>query len=99
VLEELDVLEGARDAPAGDLMRRHPRDVLAGEGQAARGRIVDPRDQVEDGGLARTVGADDGEDLTRLHVEAHAVQRPDAAEVDLQPLRRQQRHRRRSERM
>ena len=90
VLEQLDVLERPRDAPPGDLVRRHPRDVLAAEEQAARGRVVDARDQVEDGGLARAVGPDDGEDLPGLHLEAHAVERLDAAEVDREPVRREE---------
>ena len=36
--EQLDVLEGPRDAAAGDLVRRHPADVLVLEYQAAERR-------------------------------------------------------------
>jgi hypothetical protein len=99
VLEQLDVLEGARDAPPGDLVRRHARDVLAGEDQPAAGRIVDARDEVEDRRLAGAVGADDREHLPLLDGEAHPVEGLDAAEVDLEVLGREERHRRRSERM
>ena len=50
--------------------------------QAAAGRLVDAADEIEDGALARAVGADDGEDLALRHVEGHAVHGPDAAEGD-----------------
>ena len=45
------------------------------------------------------VGADDREDLARLDREAHAVDRPQAAEVHDQAVRGEEAHRRRSERM
>jgi hypothetical protein len=99
VLEQLDVLEGARDAPPGDLVGRHPRDVPLAEEQPSVARIVDPAHQVEDGGLAGAVGADDGEHLALIHLEAHAVERPDAPEVDAEAVRLEERHRRRSDLM
>ena len=99
VLEQLDVLERPRDAAPGHLVRRHPRDVLPVEDQAARAWIVDPRDQIEDGRLAGAVGADDREDLARLDLEAHAVDGPQAAEVHDEPLRGQEAQRNRSDRM
>ncbi len=99
VLEELDVLEGARDAAPGDLVRRHARDVLVAEDEPARARIVDPRDEVEDGRLAGAVRTDDREDLALRDVEAHAVDGANAAEVDHEPVRGEEPHRRRSERM
>src|SRR5262245_58939718 len=99
VLEKLDVLEGARDAARGDLVSGQARDVLVAEDEAAVARIVDAADQVEDGRLARAVGADDGEDLLGLHLEAHAVEGAHAAEVHPQALRLEEGHRRRSERM
>ena len=99
VLEQLDVLEGACDAERGDAVRRHVGDVGAVEDQLAAGRLVDAAHQVEDGGLAGAVRADDGEDLALLDGEAHAVDRLDAAEVDRQPVRLEEAHRRRSDRM
>ncbi len=50
--------------------------------QAAAGRLVDAADEVEDGALARAVGADDGEDLALRHIEGDAVDGLDAAERD-----------------
>src|SRR5207248_8094006 len=50
------------------------------------------RDDVEDGGLARAVGADDGDDLSGLHREGHAVEGDDAAEADAQLTNFEQRH-------
>ena len=99
VLEQLDVLEGARDAPPGDLVRGYPGDVLVAEDEAAVGGVVDARDQVEDGGLARAVRPDDREHLARLDLERHPVYGPDAAEADPEVLDREEGHRRRSERM
>src|SRR5690349_10468322 len=99
VLEQLDVLERPRDAAPRDLVRRHPRDVLAVEDQTARGRLVDARDQVEDRRLAGAVGPDDREDLARLDLEAHAVDGPEAAEVHDEAVRGEEAHRSRSDRM
>jgi hypothetical protein len=99
VLEQLDVLKGPGDAAGSDLVGRHLRDVLVAEDEAALARIVDAADHVEDGGLARAVGADDGEDLPRLHLEAHPVEGLDAAEVDTHSLRFEEAHRSRSDRM
>jgi hypothetical protein len=99
VLEQLDVLEGAGDAAAGDLVGGHPRDVLVAKGQPSGARVVDAAHEVEDGRLASPVGADDGEDLARLDLEGHAVQGPDAPEVDGEAVGLEERHRRRSDRM
>jgi hypothetical protein len=99
MLEQLDVLEGAGDAESGDAVRRHVGDVGAVEGELAAGRLVDAAHQIEDGGLAGAVGTDDGEDLALVDGEAHAVDGLDAAEVDGEPVRDEEAHRRRSERM
>ena len=97
ILEQLDVLEGAGDAELGDLVRRHLGDVAALEEQLARGRVVEPRDQVEDRGLAGAVGADDGEDLALFDAEAHAVDRLEAAELQGDAVDREEAHRLRSD--
>ena len=67
--------------------------------EVALGRVVDAGDQVEDRGLARPVGPDDGEDLALLDLEAHAVHGPDAPEVHHELVDGEERHRSRSERM
>ena len=81
ILEQFDVLEGAGDAELGDAEGRLLGDVLILEINPARGRAVDPRDQVEDRTLAGAVGADDREDLALLHREADGVDRLQAAEM------------------
>jgi hypothetical protein len=99
VLEQLDVLKGPRDAPAGDLMRRHARHVLVAEQQTPVRGLIDARYEVEDRRLAGAVWPDDGQHLARLQLEGHAGQGHDAAEVDGQLLGLEERHRSRSERM
>ena len=42
--------------------------------------MVETADHVEERGLARPVGTDDGQDLALSHVEAHPGHRVDAAE-------------------
>jgi hypothetical protein len=57
MLEELDVLEGTRDAKLGDAMRRDPGQVaVLVQDPPARGGVQQP-DQVEDRRLARAVRA------------------------------------------
>ena len=77
--KQLDVLEGARDAHAGDAVWRRMGELLALEHQSAGGRRVDAADQVEDRRLAGTVRADDGEHLTVMDVEADGFDGADAA--------------------
>ena len=90
VLEQLDVLKGAGNAQPRDLVRR-----LLGQAQGAlwpgvvdhaRGGRVDAADQVEHGGLASAVGADQGEDLAALDVEADLVHGQHAAKAHAQVL-------------
>ena len=73
IVEQLDVLKCARNAHAGNLVWRHFGDVLVLEKEMPRGRLVEPRDHVEDRGLAGTVGADDREDLALADLEAHGI--------------------------
>ena len=96
VLEELGVLEGAGDTALGHPVHRQPRDVLPGEGHGARVDIVETADEVEDGGLAGAVRADDAEDLALLHVEGQVPHGVDAAETDRQVTGFEQAHRTRS---
>src|SRR5207302_8335671 len=79
--ECVGALVGARDAPAGDRVRGEAAD------RPTRELDVAPRggqlagDQVEEGGLAGAVGADDRAALARLHLERHAVERGERAEA------------------
>src|SRR5580704_13642791 len=97
MLKQLDVLEGARDAAARDLVRPHSGDVFALEQEPALGRVIDPAYKVEDRRLAGTVRADQGKDLARLDREADAIDGADAAETHGEPLRLEQAHRSRSD--
>src|SRR5437879_5397910 len=81
VLEQLDILESARDAEPGDAISGLLRDVLILEKNPSRGRAVDARDQVEDRAFAGAVGPDDGEYLALLHSERDSVDRLQAAEM------------------
>ena len=97
VLEQLDVLERARDAALRHMMRR-AGDRLSLEQDAARGRRVDEADQVEDRGLAGAVRPDDGVDLALVDRKAHTVDRDHAAETHAEIFDREEAHRSRSER-
>ncbi len=63
-------------------MGLHARDVTTIETDGAPGWLVDTTDQVEDGGLAGAVGADNGEHLALFDRKRHAVHRFDATEVN-----------------
>ena len=81
MLEQLDVLESARNAQAGNAVRRRGAQVVFFEMQAAGGGRIDAADQVEHRGLARAVGADQREHFAAPHLEADAVHRQHAAEL------------------
>src|SRR6185312_12179920 len=86
------------DAATRELERRHRRDVVAGERDAARRRADLAENAVEERRLARAVGADDADDLARADAEADAVDGPDRAvrlvqRVDVQQFARPRDHR------
>ena len=91
--EERDVLEGAGDPELGPLVRSAAPLMSrpSNEDPPAGGR-VDPADAVEDAGLARAVGADDGEELAALDLEAHPGQGGHAAEAQVQVLQSEKSH-------
>ena len=82
--EELDVLEGARDPEAGDLIGPELRDVAVAKVDDPARRPVEAGDAVEDGGLARAVGADQPVDLAHVDAEGDTIDRAQAPEVDRQ---------------
>src|SRR5688572_5409051 len=84
--EQLDVLEGAGDAQVCDAMRLQADQVLAAEADRARVGLVEPRDAVEDGRLAGSVGADHGEDLAVVDREADTLDGLDRLEGELEVL-------------
>ena len=66
LLDDADVLV---DGPLG-----HVPDVVAVELDGAVGDLIEPGDQLAEGGLAAAGGADDGDGLAGLHMQAHAPQ-------------------------
>ena len=81
-LEDLQVLEGARQAARRELVGRQAGHVLAVEVDRAAARRVDAGDDVEQRGLAGAVRADDREDLAGVDGEAHAIDGFHAAKGD-----------------
>ena len=80
--EEPDVLEGAGHAAFGEHVRFHAGGGFSVEGDLAFGRLIDAGDHVEDGGLARAVGADEADQLALADFQAHVADRRQAAEAD-----------------
>jgi hypothetical protein len=80
--EQGDVLEGPADAEGGDAMARHLQQRMAVERHRAAVALVQPRQAVEERGLAGAVGADQPGDLPGLDAEGDAVEGDDAAETD-----------------
>src|SRR4030095_2023064 len=87
VLEHRDLrkdvgdLKRLGDPEPVDLLGLEPADIPAAEPDAARGWHVEPRDHVEERGLAGAVGSDHREDLPGLDGEAHARERRKGAEA------------------
>ncbi len=71
--EERRDLEGPGDARAVDPVRCPPRDALGLVEDVAPVWLVEPRDQVDEGGLARTVRPYQDGDLLGLEAERDAV--------------------------
>src|SRR5204863_9631552 len=102
VLEQLDVLELAGDAEAGDLVRRTAQQGLAVELDRPCRRRVEAADKIEHGRLAGAVRPDQGEDLAAPYLEADVVDGADPTEAhaemrDREKRRRHRRHLRRSD--
>ena len=87
VLQHAHVGEGGRDlerahhAAAGDVGRLFAGDVVAVEQDLAAGRVKKLRQQVEAGGLAGTVGADQRMDRAATHLEVDVVDGYEALEL------------------
>jgi hypothetical protein len=89
VAEQLAVLEGPRQAEPGHRVRPAAGHVASLEHDAAAAGAVDPADAVEDAGLARAVGPDQGQQLTGADRERHTVEHAQPAEGQRQPLHAQ----------
>ena len=90
--EESDVLEGARDPQLGALMRLQGGDVAPVEEDLSVAGRVDAADAIEDAGLASTVGANDGEKITGMHLKADAGKGGHATKAQVQIVQPQQLH-------
>src|SRR5207253_9037789 len=90
--EQGDVLERARDPQLGPLMRFQTRDVAAAEHDPSAGRRVDAADAIENARLAGAVGADDGEELAGVDLEAHPGQGGHAAKAQAQVFQSEKCH-------
>src|SRR5579859_2625671 len=80
--EEPDVLEGAGQAQAGDLVGPAAGQVDTGEAGLALGRLIHVGEDVERRRLARPVRTDQGEDLALVDVQVELGDRHDPAEAD-----------------
>ena len=89
--EQRQVLERAPDAESGHAMARHREQRHSIKRDVAAVALVEPRDAVEERGLAGAVGADQPDDAPRRNVEGHPVERDDAAEAHGHVLHAQQR--------
>ena len=89
VVEQADVLERAGDAQLVGLDGVHARGVLAVDQHRAHRGLVDLGQQVEHGGLARAVGADQAGDLRLADDQVEILNGLQAAEFDAQVARLQ----------
>src|SRR5206468_3231891 len=78
--EEPGVLEGAPETEPRPRLGAEAGDVLPVEDDAARVGSDEPRDEVEQRGLPRSVRADDAQDLPSVEIEGDIVDGRDATE-------------------
>ena len=84
--QQVELLEHEADlavAQARQAVGVEALDRRAGEPVVAAGRPIEAADQVHEGGLARAGRPHDGDEIARLDVERHAVERHDAAGVEV----------------
>ncbi len=89
--KEGQVLERAPDAERGNAVPRHAKERAAGERDVTALARVEPRDAVEERGLAGAVRADQADDAALRDDEGHAIEGHDAAETHGDVLHAQQR--------
>ena len=88
--EQRHVLERARNAAGGGVMRAHFRPGLAAEGDLALLRRIETVDNIEHRGLAGAVRSDDGADFTFADIKRHIADGMHAAERQRDILHREQ---------
>ncbi len=79
--EQRKILEGAANAQVGDAVTRQALERLTIEHDRAALEVVQPGQAVEQRRLSGAVGADQADDLARVHVEGNAVEGDDTAEA------------------
>jgi hypothetical protein len=82
--KETEVLKCPGDSPLGNRIRGKPKKAFSLEKDFSAIGVVDARDAIEKGGFSRPVGADDGEDLLRFHLEIKTRQGLDTTKTDRQ---------------
>ena len=85
-LEEFDLLEGAGDSQLGPLVGFQGGNIFSFERDLSILGMIEAVDAVQADGLPRPVGADEGEDLSFPHLEAHFPEGLDSAERDMDVL-------------
>ena len=83
--EQAQILEGAGDTGGDDGLRGQPIQASPLEGDAALVGFQESGDNVEDRGLAGTVGANQARDAAAIHGERAIAQGQQPAETDLHP--------------
>ena len=91
IAEDAAELERARDPSRRQPFRRKAGDVLPLEADIAGIGPVEPGHEIEQGGLAGAVRADDADQLALGEIEVDAVDSGEAAEAARQPAQGQQR--------
>ena len=81
--EEAEVLEGADDTEPGQFVGRLLPHVGSVEGDRSTVGGNEPGDDVDEGGLARTIGSDDPDDLAAHRLHTGIAQGRESAERDL----------------
>ena len=72
---------GPGQTPPGHFIRGQAGDILTPEDHLARCRGIDPVDDVEQGGFAGAVGADESQDLALGQIKGDVGQGLEAAEA------------------
>lgn len=89
VIKQADILERTRDTQLVGLRGVHARSIAAIEQNRAHRRLIHLSQQVEDGGLARAVRADQAGDFRLADNQVEILDGMQAAEIDAQVARLQ----------
>src|SRR5271165_695352 len=82
ILEQLDILEGARNAKCRNLVGGQARKRTPFEQHVARARLVYAANEIENRRFAGAIWPDQREDFSLGNIETHTADRAHAAEID-----------------